>query len=124
MKQIAYTIFGLWMGLAGPATAGPVQISMELGDYRFKPARLEVSVGQEVELKLTNTDSITPHNFVLKAPEAGLDMTVDVPPGASKTVRFTPGKPGFFPFYCDKRLLFFKSHRERGMHGVLTVNAK
>ena len=24
-------------------------------------------------------------------------------------------------FYCDKKLLFFKSHREKGMEGVLKV---
>jgi len=26
-----------------------------------------------------------------------------------------------FAFYCDKRLLFFKSHHEKGMEGRLDV---
>jgi hypothetical protein len=28
---------------------------------------------------------------------------------------------GTFPFYCDKKLLFFKSHHERGQEGHLEV---
>ncbi len=38
-----------------------------------------------------------------------------------RTVRFTPREPGAYPFYCDKKLLFFPSHRERGMEGVIEV---
>jgi len=41
--------------------------------------------------------------------------------GDSQTVRFTPMTRGTFPFYCDKKLLFFKSHRERGQEGHLEV---
>jgi hypothetical protein len=28
---------------------------------------------------------------------------------------------GEYPFYCSKKLLFFKSHREKGMEGMLEV---
>jgi plastocyanin len=45
----------------------------------------------------------------------------DVGDGKSATVRFTPTHPGTFVFYCDKKLLFFKSHREKGMEGRLEV---
>jgi plastocyanin len=38
-----------------------------------------------------------------------------------KIIKFTPTKTGKFPFYCDKKLLFFKSHRERGMEGIIEV---
>ncbi len=122
MKLVASIILLLGMGLAGQTFAEPVQITIEMGDYRFHPDRLEVPAGQEIELRLTNTDKITPHNFILKAPEAGLAIAVDVSPGATETVVFTPTKPGFYPFHCSKRLLFFKSHRERGMHGFLVVS--
>lgn len=38
-----------------------------------------------------------------------------------RTVRFTPNAAGEYPYYCEKRLLFFKSHRDKGMEGVLEV---
>jgi len=38
-----------------------------------------------------------------------------------KTVRFTPTKTGVYPMYCSKKLLFFASHREKGMEGELEV---
>jgi len=45
----------------------------------------------------------------------------DIGAGDTVKVRFTPTKAGVFAFYCDKKLLFFKSHREKGMEGVLKV---
>jgi len=63
---------------------------------------------------------MVPHNFVLKAPEAGMDVTADLGK-EPQTIRFTPTKVGEYPFYCDKKLLFFESHREKGMKGILKV---
>jgi hypothetical protein len=37
------------------------------------------------------------------------------------TVKFTPAVAGTFAIYCDKKLLFFKSHREKGQEGTLEV---
>lgn len=63
---------------------------------------------------------VTPHDFVLKAPEADIDIEVTL--GETPTVvRFTPTRAGSYAFYCSKQLLFLKSHRERGMHGILEV---
>ena len=61
-----------------------------------------------------------PKHLVLKAPEAGieLDRTLRTDP---EKVFFTPTAIGSYPFYCRNRLLFFKSHREQGMEGVLEV---
>ena len=59
--------------------------------------------------------------FIIADPAAGLHVHVDVSAGDSQTVRFTPMTRGTFPFYCDKKLLFFKSHRERGQEGRLEV---
>ncbi len=73
-----------------------------------------------MELKIRKEPGITPHNIVIKEPDAGIDIreSLDSEP---KIIRFTPKKIGKYPFYCDKRLLFFKSHRERGMEGTLEV---
>lgn len=39
-----------------------------------------------------------------------------------QSVYFTPTKTGAYPMYCDQKPLFGgKSHRERGMEGVIEV---
>jgi plastocyanin len=70
---------------------------------------------------LTSITTITPHNFVLKNEGARLSIDRDVGAGRTVTVQFTPMKPGTYPFYCDKKLLFFPSHQEKGMEGTLEV---
>jgi hypothetical protein len=32
-----------------------------------------------------------------------------------------PAVPGIFEFYCSKRFLFFESHKDKGMRGVIEV---
>ena len=97
------------------------EITMELGDYSFSPETLEVTVGTTVRLTLVNTDGITPHNIILNEESSGLNIEVDVKAGKTVEYEFTPTVPGSYTFFCDKKLLFMKSHRERGMEGVLTV---
>jgi len=92
-----------------------------LDSYSYTPSHLIVQAGKPVELLLTSITSITPHNFLLKNEVAGLSIERDVSSGRTVTVQFTVKKPGLYPFYCDKKLLFFPSHREKGMEGVLEV---
>jgi plastocyanin len=96
-------------------------ISPSLGDYHYNPDTLEVQTGRPVVLTLTNTDTLTPHNLTLQEAAAGLDIDTDASAGSTSTVGFTPVKPGACPFFCNKKLLFMKSHRERGMEGTLRV---
>ncbi len=109
--------------VASAAEAETQKFTLELGDYRFTPATIKVVAGRPVELTLTNKDAITPHNLTLKDPGAGLDVQADVQPGTSVTVEFTAASPGRYEFYCDKKLLFMKSHREKGMEGELVVDS-
>ena len=112
------TVFSLFASLLAAQPA----IKVELGDFRFRPDEIRVPAGVAVALELSNTDAVTPHDFVLELPETGADLRIDVPPGKTVTLRFTaPSSPGIYPFYCSKRFLFFKSHRERGMEGRLIV---
>ena len=97
------------------------QFTIHLGDYRFHPDAIEVVAGRPVELTLVNDDKITPHNFTLKAPNAGLDLSANISAGKSAALRFTPQTAGSYVFYCNKKLPFMKSHRERGMEGKLDV---
>lgn len=100
-----------------PGADGVQRTAIILDSYSYSPDRLIVQVGQPVELVLTSVTTITPHNFIIK----DLGVEQDVGAGKTVTVRFTPTQPGTFPFYCDKKLLFLPSHREKGMEGRLEV---
>lgn len=103
------------------APDGVQRVSITMDSYSYTPNHIIVRVGKPVELILTSVTILTPHNFVLKEPAAGLMVEQDVRAGKTLTVRFTPTQPGVFTFYCDKKLLFFASHREKGMEGRLEV---
>lgn len=92
-----------------------------LDSYSYTPNHLIVQSGKTVELLLTSITTLTPHNFVLKNEAAGVSIERDVGAGRTVTVQFTPTKPGTYTFYCDKKLLFLPSHREKGMEGTLEV---
>ena len=100
---------------------GLQRATVVLDSYAYTPHHLIVQVGKPVELFLTSITSITPHNFVLRDEAAGLSIERDVSAGKTVTVQFTPTKPGRYSFYCDKKLLFLPSHREKGMEGTLEV---
>jgi len=106
---------------ASAADAGAQQVTVHLGDYRFQPDTIEVVAGRPVELTLVNDDKITPHNFTMKEPNAGIDLDASVSAGKSTTLQFTRRRPAVTFFYCNKKLPFMKSHREHGMEGKLTV---
>ncbi len=107
--------------IAALGSDGIQRASLTLDSYSYTPSHLIVEAGKPVELTLTSVTLLTPHNFVLKEAAAGLMVDQDVSAGKTVTVRFTPLQPGTYTFYCDKKLLFFASHREKGMEGKLEV---
>ncbi len=100
---------------------GVQRADITLDSYSFTPAHLIVQAGKSVELTLTSVTTLTPHDFILKEPAAGLSVAQEVRPRETAKVIFTPTKPGIYVFYCDKKLPFFPSHREQGMEGRLEV---
>ncbi|HTN44091.1 MAG TPA: cupredoxin domain-containing protein [Nitrospiria bacterium] len=100
---------------------GVARAEIVVDSYSYKPDRLIVPVGHSVELTLKSVTIIVPHNFVIKAPELGINVSQEVPAGKTVTVQFTPTGAGKTEFYCDKKLLFFESHKEKGMVGTLEV---
>ncbi|MGH7229739.1 MAG: cupredoxin domain-containing protein [Nitrospiraceae bacterium] len=100
---------------------GIQRASITLDSYSYTPNHLVIQVGKPVELELTSVTILTPHNFIVKEPGADLMVDRNVSAGKRVVIRFTPNQAGVFPFYCDKKLLFFKSHREKGMEGRLEV---
>jgi plastocyanin domain-containing protein len=99
---------------------GIEHVSMTGGSYFFDPNVIVVKVNVPVELTVVKEPGATPHNLTLKAPEAGIDISEDLST-TPKIIKFTPTKTGTYPFECTERFLFFKSHKDRGMHGVLEV---
>jgi len=90
------------------------------GEYFFKPNRIVVKANVPVELSASRESGIVPHSLVIQAPEAGITVDEDLSTEVRKAT-FTPTVAETYPIYCKNKLLFFKSHRERGMEGALEV---
>ena len=94
---------------------------VEVDSYAFIPHHLVVKAGTPVELTFKSITWVVPHNVIIDDPQSGLNVRHEVPAGETVTVTFTPTLPGIFALYCDKKLPFVKSHREKGQEGVLEV---
>jgi len=99
---------------------GVQRVRIEGGGYFFKPNHIVIKVNVPVELLASRETGVVPHNLVIKAPEAGISIDEELA-AEPKKVTFTATAVGKYPFYCSNKLLFFASHRERGMEGVLEV---
>ena len=104
-----------------PDAEGIQRAFIVLDSYAYAPSHISVQAGVPVEFQLENQSFLTPHNFIIDYPDAGLQHNVSVDAGDSVTIRFVAQIPGTYTFYCDKQLLFFPSHREEGMEGLLEV---
>ncbi len=105
-----------------PVGADGVQrATVEADSYSYTPSHLVVKAGVPAELTFKSLTFLVPHNVVLDDLRLGVSIREEVPAGETVTVRFTPMVTGSFSIYCDKKLLFFKSHREKGMEAVLEV---
>jgi len=100
---------------------GVQRATLILDSYSFDPSHLMAQVNKPVELTLKNVSTLAPHNFKLDSATAGLYVSGNTKAGQTAIVRFTPTKPGVFEFYCDKKLAFLPSHRDKGMVGKLEV---
>ena len=92
-----------------------------LDSYSYSPNHLIVKNARPVELTLTSVTTITPHNFIIKDSTGSLSVEQDVGAGRTVMARFVPTQPGLFSFFCDKRLWPMRSHRDKGMEGLLEV---
>ena len=95
-----------------------------LTSYAFSPSTIVIMAGKPVELTLKNESFLVPHNFVITNEASGLHHDVSVSAGDSVTLQLLLTTPGRYHFFCDKQLLFFPSHREQGMEGVLEVRSE
>ncbi len=110
----------------------PQTVTIRMTEYKFEPAQIEIQSGKPVELKLVNSGKVL-HEFVS---DVLADIKVDletkgaialvhgveeleVLPGATVIIRFTPKKAGEFSFRCDAEAPV--SHHDNGMKGTLIV---
>ena len=100
---------------------GVQRATVILDSYSYSPNHLVVENGKPVELTLTSVTTITPHNFIIKDSTGSLSVEQDVGAGRTVMARFVPTQPGLFSFFCDKRLWPMRSHRDKGMEGLLEV---
>ena len=100
---------------------GVQRATVILDSYSYSPNHLIVKNARPVELTLTSVTTITPHNFIIKDSTGSLSVEQDVGAGRTVMARFVPTQPGLFSFFCDKRLWPMRSHRDKGMEGLLEV---
>lgn len=103
------------------AADGAQRVVVEADSYDFLPRHLVVRAGKPVELTFKSLTWLVPHNVIIDDPRSGLKVREEISAGESVTITFTPMVPGSFAIYCDKKLPFFRSHREKGMEGLLEV---
>jgi plastocyanin len=103
-----------------PDADGVQRAQLVAGSYFFKPNHIVVKVNVPVELTASRESGITPHDLVIKAEEAGLNVKEDLGTDPKK-ITFTATKPGKYAIYCSKKLPFMAGHREKGMEGILEV---
>lgn len=115
LAQTVYQVADAAMG-----EDGVQRLELVADNYFYRPNYLVVKAGTPVEMKIRRESRLVPHDFVLSIPEAGIDIREPIST-AGTLIRFTPTVPGKFSFSCSERLLFFASHQDKGMEGVLEV---
>lgn len=106
---------------AASAAAKESQIIELVGEsYSFKPDRIVVKANVPVVLRVRKASGIIPHNFVIDAPQAGVQVKEAIG-SEPKLVRVTFTAPGEYPYFCSKKAPFGKTHRQRGMEGTIVV---
>lgn len=92
-----------------------VDVYMTCIRSKFVPEQVEVHEGDQVNIHLTNVETVRDmtHGFALS--EHGVNIAVD--PGQTQLVPFTAGKPGTYWYYCT----WFCSALHLEMRGRLLV---
>ena len=108
------------------------RVTVRLSEFQFTPPRIELKAGELTELTLINEGMVT-HEFVTLALH-DLEVAVNIDGVETETVgvvelemaprsraqlRFTPDKPGEYPFSCQAKKPV--DHAQKGMTGVLIV---
>lgn len=110
-------------------TLAPIAVTVTVGEsvgsvppsaalYTISPAKLELRVGEPVNLTLKNAGQ-NDHDLVIEGIE-GAKVPV-IAGGQSKSVEFTPTAAGEYKMYCTVGGGTPLAHRDHGMAGTVTV---
>lgn len=107
---------GMWgqrtsRGVTPDAVDGAEEFSIEATEMAFDPADIEVTVGEPVNLTVTNTGQAF-HDLTIDE----LDLQIDVDSGQTATAGLEIDEPGEYDYYCS-----VPGHASAGMRGTLTV---
>jgi plastocyanin len=101
-------------GGGGTSGGGGGKITIEMGEYYYKPATITVSPGASVTVTLKNAGTLQ-HNFYCDQINPTESSLVDA--GKSADFTFTaPSQAGTYDFWCS-----VPGHKELGMVGKLEV---
>ncbi|WP_448576134.1 plastocyanin/azurin family copper-binding protein [Thermomicrobium sp.] len=101
-------------GGGGTSGGGGGKITIEMGEYYYKPATITVSPGASFTVTLKNVGAL-PHNLYAEQINPMESPMVD--PGKSVDFTFTaPSQAGTYDFWCT-----VPGHKELGMVGKLEV---
>jgi uncharacterized cupredoxin-like copper-binding protein len=113
-------------GAAMAQTPQPIVIPVQLFEYHFNPAEIDLVHGQSYLLRVTNTGSkahdLSAKAFFQAAAVAPADAaevkdgSIEVAPGESADVAFVAGAPASFEMHCTHPL-----HSMLGMNGKIVV---
>jgi uncharacterized cupredoxin-like copper-binding protein len=135
VASVATAVIGLGVAGLGPARGEPsTVVRIVLKEYTFTPARVILSVGKPVTLRVVNRGRMThmftsPYLASRDLEVEGGEMEVDAPngvkyvklrPGKSAEIKFTPEARGTFDIGCDMKE-GGRLHRDLGMKGQLVV---
>ena len=96
---------------ARPAVRAEQVVQVTAKRFEFTPSVIRLKAGVPAVIELTTLDRR--HGFA--APDLGIDE--EIAPGKPTVVRFTPDRPGEFPFHCS----VFCGEGHEGMSGRILV---
>ena len=93
------------------------RVRVSAHSFYFEPNRIVLKAHVPAELTIHNAALFVPHSFVCVAPEGDLKLRAKLGMfHGTKRLRFVPGIPGEYPFYCG-----VDGHMGHGMTGTLVV---
>lgn len=93
-----------------PVAAGARRIKVAATSFKFDPAEITVTAGEDVAIVLTSDDVL--HDFTID----GVDVHVAAGRGETAEGGLRIDKPGKYTYYCT-----IAGHRKAGMEGTLVV---
>lgn len=102
---------GWWAWSAPSPSPGAREIRVTTTEFAFSPDRIELRVGETVNLVLVDEGSL-PHDLTIPA----LGFSLATGPGETASAAVSAPRPGTFRFFCS-----VPGHRAAGMAGWLVA---